>query len=196
MTNRELYKRGFDKLRPTEEFQKEMQAMLQKKGAGTSRRPKRIITLAAAVVVILSLAVAASATGALRNIRVWIGGKEVDATQYVDKDGNIVVNVDEGDGVQDVIVAFGDDQMADVDPSAPCAGVAASYARENGRDLVRFTQEDTGKTQDVDITGQLAGGRYEGDLEAFGQRGHLILTFEGEGLYSIDWSAEDTPARS
>ena len=83
MSNRELYKRSFDKLRPSDNLEKELQEIMKNQEKKPRRlRARKIITLVAAVVVILSMAVAASASGFAQTVKMWINGREVEAQQY------------------------------------------------------------------------------------------------------------------
>lgn len=180
---REQYKRSFDKLQPSKEFKKELLTSMEQKESKKRIRLRRVIPLAAAVVLVLSLAVAVSAAGGWEAVRLWINGEEMDARSYMDKDGNLTVELEDGE--------TGDIRMelnAGGDGAEDCP-YAVDFAKENGRSLLYI--EKTGETPVAhDITGRLQNGRFQGDVEAFGQTFRIDLTLDGDQIASLAWSIE------
>lgn len=187
MNNRELYKRSFDKLGPTEKFQKEIEIIMENE-KNTKRMPlRRMLTLAAAVIMILSLAVAASAAGVFESVRLWINGQEVDPSGYVDENGDLVVDV-EGEGRVDVLIT--DEQEAGEDADTCLVpDITAEYVDRDGAAILCFTNSDTGEVVELDITDELTDGRYQDTVTVFDCLCQVDLTANGE-TYSLSFSVE------
>lgn len=186
MDQKELYKHGFDKLCPSENFEKELLLKMENKKTSPLRM-RKIVTLAAAAALAVSLAIAASATGALESVRLWINGKEVeDATQYMDENGNMVVQVENGE--DDSVYVIMEDGELPADGKLELTCVPPTYAHKDGRDYLVFTEEATGKTECIDITDELVNGVYQNDaLEVFGVTGSVYLQVNGEDA-NISWN--------
>lgn len=151
-------------------------------------RPKRMLTLVAVIAVLLSLAVAASATGMSQTIRMWINSQEVDAQSYMDEDGNIFVEAT-GDGSIEVICA--EEGLGGTD-IATILDVDTAYEYKNGRDYLCFTNTATGETQELDVTDKLVDGKYQDTLNVFGYAVAVDLTVDGEST-GLNFSIEETP---
>lgn len=199
MSNRELYKRSFHKLQPSEKLQKEIMEMMNDKSNRKSQ-PKKLLVLVAAVAAMLSLAVAASASNeAFRMVRVWINGEVPEnGTVMYDMDGeDYIVEVDaqEGDKV-DVIYS-----VDIVNPDElPVPSIVAEYENRDGADLLVFTCSKTGEVYELDITGELLDGSYAEDLVLFDCDCRVELTvdaeavsldFEVNGIHSVDFEEKE-----
>ena len=185
MNNRELYKRSFDKLQPSKEFEKELTTMMEEKQTRRFKRPGKVLVLVAAVSVMLTLAVAASAAGVWQNVRLWINGQEVDASAYMDENGDISVEAT-GEGRIDVL--FTDEESTDGEiVIAP--NIDAAYENVEGQDLLRFTNADTSETETLDITGKLENGCYQDTVTIFGCICNVELTV-GEDTVNLSFSVE------
>lgn len=186
MSNKELYKHSFDKLCPSDMFEKEMQIMMDNQKHMGGKLPRRMLSLVAAVIVLTSLAVGASAAGLFENVRLWINGEEVDAGKYMDADGNITVEA-EGEGRVDVLYIDGE-----VDGDAQVQFVPdmdAAYEQRNGRDFLVVTNQDTGEVQELEITEKMVNGMYQDTMEIFGCICDVELE-AGDGTYSLSFSVE------
>ena len=155
MSNKELYKRSFDKLCPSEEFEKEIQTMMDNKKNKGSKLSRRMLSLVAAVVVLTSLAVGASATGLLENVKLWINGQTVDAETVVDADGTMTVAIENGSAY----VGSKDGTRIPVEGNIPPAE-AAQEQKDDG-DVQVFLEWESGDAAegaysfDVDLTDAL-----------------------------------------
>ena len=187
MTNRELYKSSFDKLGPRETFQKEITIMMEKETNKKRTVGRRVLTLAAAVVMLLSLAVAASAAGVFDHVRLWINGQEVDPSGYVDENGDLAVDV-EGEGRVDVCIT---DELEDGGDSDACLvpDITAEYVDRDGTAILCFTNGDTGEVVELDITDKLADGRYQDAVTVFDCICQVDLTANSE-TYSLNLAVE------
>lgn len=180
MNNRELYKRSFEKLRPTEKFQKEINIMMDKNQKTQPKAPRRVLALAAAVVAILSLTVAASATGMFRNVRLWIDGEEVAVDNYLDENGDLYVEV-EGEGRTDVLVS--DELGTETDAEVQYApAITVEYEKQDGDDCLCFTNKITNETETLDVTDKLVDGHYQDTVTLFGCVCQVELTIEGDSV--------------
>lgn len=177
MSNKEHYRRSFDKLTPSENLEKELISMMDNNENKKTWRPKKLLTAAVAIVVVLSLAVAVSASPYwMETVRLWINGEEVDAELYTSEDGSIVVEAT-GEGWAEVVVGEGEVEAPDL---------RASYETRDGRDYLCFTDEFTGQTEELDITGQIENGAYEQTVTVLGFQCHVELTVVEEGVYSLN----------
>ncbi len=152
--------------------------MMMNEQAMEKRNPRylrRIVMAAVAVMLLASLAVAASAAGVWEDIRLWIDGREVDASAYQDENGDIVVEVEGESGQVELVV--GD---VVVEP------VLAEYQYKDGRDLLIFTETATGEILEMDITDQMVDGTYSGTVEVFGHMGFVELNvWEGTDCFTF-----------
>lgn len=193
--SKELYRRSFDKLRTSEAFEKELLNMMENKETRPVLRPKKLIALCAAVVVVLSLAVAVSATDLMETIRIRINNAEGEGTFSYGADGSAVVVVDTNDGdVVDVVYSVDsigetDGSQIDIDLTEP---VSVAYENRDGKDILVFLDSETGETEEVDITGQIVDGEYEGILTVLGRSCTVSLT-EMEDCFSISLEVSETP---
>lgn len=146
MSNKELYKRSFDKLCPSEEFEKEIQTMMDNKKNKGSKLSRRMLSLVAAVVVLTSLAVGASATGLLENVKLWINGQAVDAETVVDADGTMTVEIENGSA----FVVSKDGTRIPVEGNIPPADVAQE--QQNDGDVQVFLECESGDAETTDTT--------------------------------------------
>lgn len=142
MSNRELYKRSFDKLCPSEEFEKEIHTMMENKKNKGSKLSRRMLSLVAAVVVLTSLVVGASATGLLENVKLWIGGRAVAADALLDEDGIMTVELENG-----VAYVVGKDGSR-----IPVEGKAPSYEQQNDADVEIYIEYEGAVGETVDGT--------------------------------------------
>lgn len=183
MSNRDLYKRSFHKLQPSEQLRKELQTMTHHEAK--RRRPlKRMLPLIAAVTAILATTLVASATGAMDQLRLWINCKEVEASQNIDESRDIVVVLIDEAGTKNVIISNGDDQSQPL----PDTDIIVEYVQEGGQDMLRFRDVTTGQSADVVIT--LVNGSFDGTVEALNHVCQVNLTVAEDGYYDLSLSTE------
>lgn len=200
MSNKELYKRSFDKLQPSEKLQKEINEMMNDTSKSSRRmKPRRAVVLVAAVAAMLSLTAAAYASGGFRMIRVRINGE-------VPENGAVMYDVDGDDYIVEVEAQDGDEvdvvySVETVDPDElPIPAIEAKYENRDGADLLVFTNTGTGEIYELDITDELADGSYAGDLTVFDCDCRAELTMDGEnvsldfevnGIHSVDFGVTE-----
>ena len=202
--NHELYKRSFDKLHPSESFQKELLEQMEQNKYTRGKRVRRCLFLAATVAVIASLAIAASASGLVQTVSLWINGQEVDPADYMDENGVITLeteNEDEeffveyritetGDKIH---VQYDDPSAGETEDSGNLPQIDGTYETENGRDYLILKNRDTGEQERLDITGQMTDGVYRDTVEVFGCRCTVDLRVADDSVsigLSVDLLAE------
>lgn len=184
MSNRELYKRSFDKLHPSEKFQKELNDIMDTNRTKRTIKLRKILALAAAAAVMLSLGIVASATGMFQTVRVWIDGTEVDAEGYMEYTENedFVIKID-GEEHEEVEVFYSmGGEASDNGENILISPIDAIYENREGRDYLCITNDETDETQEIDITDEMIDGVYQDTITALGWVCEVDLSVDGENV--------------
>lgn len=174
MNNRELYRRSFDKLQPSDKLEKEIITMMNKNTQPRRFRPRRLIALTAAVMVMLSLAVMASATEGMDIVQVWINETLLGQYTYELTDGSSGEVSYQLDGNGDTAV-----ENVTIDLTAPV--YAYTESRPEGQFLC-VVESETQQMLELDITAGLSGGSYSTTINAFGYDCAVSVTQEADGV--------------
>lgn len=180
MNNRELYRRSFDRLHPSEQLEKEILQMMNEKKTPVRFHPRKLIALTAALVAVLSLALMASASGVLQTVQVWVGDTLLGDYTYT--------TVGEGDpasGAEDVVYSL----TADSEPNGTVVDltfpVYAFCEYRQDRHILCINESGTGECMELDVTEELADGAYEDTITAFGYVCKVTLAGTGEDVSMI-----------
>lgn len=190
MTNRERYKQAFSALHASDDISLEVNGM-KKANLKFSMKPVLAVCLCVAVLVSCAGAAYAADLGGIREtIRVWFGGKQVDATVTENEDGyGFTVHLDgetktfggggvaiEGDGTERPLTA--EEVLADFNTQID--------TDENGRVwLYHFEQS-------YDITDFLTGGTCKLSLEKDGETLYFDIENENGAVGSFSMSPDPT----
>lgn len=185
MNNRELYRRSFDKLHPSEQLEKEIIHMMNETKTPDRFKPRKLIALTATLVTVLSLAAMASASGALQTVRVWVGDALLgDYTYTTTEEGGPAVLT------EDIVYSVTTDSEPDCTAVELTSPVYAFCELRGDRQILCICESGTGESMELDITDALSDGIHEDTITAFGyvckvttvgtgEDVSLVLTVEG-----------------
>lgn len=184
MNNRELYRRSFDRLHPSEQLEMEILHMMNETKSPVRFKPRKLLALAAALVAALSLAVMASASGTLKTVRVWMDGALLGNYTYTTTGESATASP--ADDITYSVTGGSVSEGTVVELPAP---VYALCQRREDRWVLRLYESATGACIELDITDELADGRYADTCTAFGHTCRILATRTGEAV-TLDFTVE------